>query len=177
MGDHLFQCGFQIGFSTDRRTATSVTLRDLNEVRVSLFGECTFTLALGFGVMNRPEVSMSTIAIHEPIFPLDHHSKMLVVEKHDLDRQVLAVTGRQFLDVHLKAAVAINIDDERIAGEELTFFPVADAAANTFRVRVELPDGSATLYPGMFVKVGFVVTIEGQRSPVTIYLDSIRFVD
>jgi len=34
---------------------------------------------------------------------------------------------------------------------------VADAAANTFRVRVDLPDGSATLYPGMIVKVGFVV--------------------
>lgn len=51
----------------------------------------------------------------------------------------------------------VYVGDERIGGEELTFFPVADAAANTFRVRVDLPDGSATLYPGMFVKVGFVV--------------------
>mgnify|MGYP001827713474 FL=1 len=39
----------------------------------------------------------------------------------------------------------------------MTFFPVADPAANTFRVRVNLPDGAATLYPGMFIKVGFVV--------------------
>lgn len=51
----------------------------------------------------------------------------------------------------------VYIGDERIAGTQLTFFPVADSAANTFRVRVELPEGSATLYPGMFVKVGFVV--------------------
>ncbi len=51
----------------------------------------------------------------------------------------------------------VYIDDERIAGKELTFFPIADTAANTFRVRVDLPDGSATLYPGMIVKVGFVV--------------------
>jgi len=51
----------------------------------------------------------------------------------------------------------VYVDDERIAAAQLTFFPVADAAANTFRVRVDLPDGSATLYPGMFVKVGFVV--------------------
>ncbi|MBT8102602.1 MAG: efflux RND transporter periplasmic adaptor subunit [Gammaproteobacteria bacterium] len=51
----------------------------------------------------------------------------------------------------------VYIDDDRIAGKELTFFPVADTAANTFRVRVDLPDGSATLYPGMIVKVGFVV--------------------
>lgn len=51
----------------------------------------------------------------------------------------------------------VYVDDKRIAAEALTYFPVADAAANTFRVRVDLPDGSATLYPGMFVKVGFVV--------------------
>ncbi len=51
----------------------------------------------------------------------------------------------------------VYIADQRIAGTELTFYPVADVAANTFRVRVDLPDGSATLYPGMIVKVGFVV--------------------
>jgi len=51
----------------------------------------------------------------------------------------------------------VYIGGDRIAGTELTFYPVADAAANTFRVRVDLPDGSATLYPGMIVKVGFVV--------------------
>ena len=50
----------------------------------------------------------------------------------------------------------VYIDGQRIAAEELTFFPVADADANTFRVRVELPENSATVYPGMFVKVGFV---------------------
>ncbi|MDH3620095.1 MAG: efflux RND transporter periplasmic adaptor subunit [Gammaproteobacteria bacterium] len=49
------------------------------------------------------------------------------------------------------------VDNKRIEAESLTFFPVADAAANTFRVRVNLPDGAATLYPGMFIKVGFVV--------------------
>jgi RND family efflux transporter MFP subunit len=51
----------------------------------------------------------------------------------------------------------VYVDDERIDAEQLTYFPVADAEANTFRVRVDLPDGSATIYPGMFVKVGFVV--------------------
>ena len=51
----------------------------------------------------------------------------------------------------------VYVDDKRIPAEDLTYFPVADAAANTFRVRLDLPDGSATLYPGMFVKVGFVV--------------------
>ena len=36
-------------------------------------------------------------------------------------------------------------------------FPVADAATNTFRVRASLPAASITLYPGTFVKIGFVV--------------------
>jgi len=49
------------------------------------------------------------------------------------------------------------VDGERIEAASLTFSPVADDAANTFRVRVNLPDGAATLYPGMFIKVGFVV--------------------
>jgi RND family efflux transporter MFP subunit len=51
----------------------------------------------------------------------------------------------------------VYVKGERIAAESLTFFPVANAEANTFRVRVNLPDGAVTLYPGMFVKVGFVV--------------------
>lgn len=44
-----------------------------------------------------------------------------------------------------------------IAAESLTFFPVADAATNTFRVRASLPAAGVTLYPGTFVKIGFVV--------------------
>jgi RND family efflux transporter MFP subunit len=47
--------------------------------------------------------------------------------------------------------------DRAVAAESLTFYPIADAKTNTFRVRVNLPKGSATLYPGTFVKVGFVV--------------------
>ena len=49
------------------------------------------------------------------------------------------------------------VGDERVAAASVTYFPVADAAANTFRVRVNLPDGVGPLYPGMFIKVGFVV--------------------
>jgi RND family efflux transporter MFP subunit len=51
----------------------------------------------------------------------------------------------------------VYVGTDAIAADSLTFFPIADPAANTFRVRVNLPSGSATLYPGMFVKVGFVV--------------------
>jgi RND family efflux transporter MFP subunit len=54
-----------------------------------------------------------------------------------------------------KAFVYAN--GQRIAAESLTFYPVADPVTNTFTVRVNLPEDSVTLFPGMFVKVGFVV--------------------
>lgn len=67
------------------------------------------------------------------------------------------VPQSMFRAVHTIGKAFVYIDDERIEAESLTFFPVADSGSNTFRVRVNLPDGAATLYPGMFVKVGFVV--------------------
>ena len=39
----------------------------------------------------------------------------------------------------------------------VTIFPYANSASNTFRVRLDLPDGQFGLYPGMFVKVAFVI--------------------
>jgi RND family efflux transporter MFP subunit len=51
----------------------------------------------------------------------------------------------------------VYVGDERVPAESLTFFPVADPVTNTFRVRVNLPEGRVALFPGMYVKVGFVV--------------------
>lgn len=53
-----------------------------------------------------------------------------------------------------KAAVYVN--GRRIEATQVTIFPEADPATNTFRTRVDLPANAADLYPGMFVKVGFV---------------------
>lgn len=51
----------------------------------------------------------------------------------------------------------VHYGETDIAAESITFFPVADAGSNTFRVRVNLPQADVVLYPGMFVKVGFVI--------------------
>lgn len=51
----------------------------------------------------------------------------------------------------------ILTDEGRITPIKLTMFPFADPGTNTFRVRLELPAGQFSLYPGMFVKVAFVV--------------------
>lgn len=67
------------------------------------------------------------------------------------------VPQSMFRAVHTIGKAFVYVEGKRIAAESLTFFPVADTGSNTFRVRVNLPDGAATLFPGMFVKVGFVV--------------------
>jgi RND family efflux transporter MFP subunit len=52
---------------------------------------------------------------------------------------------------------AIYVDGRRIDATKLTLAPQASPDTNTFRVRVDLPENAADLYPGMFVKVAFVV--------------------
>jgi len=52
-----------------------------------------------------------------------------------------------------------------IPAQRLVFFPYADSKTNTFEVRVDLPEGTRGLFPGMFVKVGFAV---GQRQRLVV---------
>ena len=44
-----------------------------------------------------------------------------------------------------------------VDGIKLTISPYADQASHTFKVRVDLPLGRHSVYPGMFVKVAFVI--------------------
>ena len=73
----------------------------------------------------------------------------------DLPQQVAA-------KVREHRAAFILSDEGRIKATAVTIFPYADSASNTFRVRLELPQGQFSLYPGMFVKVAFIVG-ESQR--------------
>lgn len=57
---------------------------------------------------------------------------------------------------------AIYVDGRRIEATKLTVFPEAAGTSNTFRARLELPENATDLYPGMFVKVAFVIG-EGER--------------
>jgi RND family efflux transporter MFP subunit len=51
---------------------------------------------------------------------------------------------------------AVYVEGRRIEATKVTVFPEAAAASSTFRARLELPENATDLYPGMFVKVGFV---------------------
>jgi RND family efflux transporter MFP subunit len=65
---------------------------------------------------------------------------------------------------------AVYVDGRRIEVSRLTIFPEAARPSNTFRARLELPENAADLYPGMFVKVGFVV---GQLQRVLVPLRTV----
>jgi len=68
----------------------------------------------------------------------------------DLPQEVAALVRQ-----HRKAYVMTA--EGRVETKNVTIFPFAHSASNTFRVRVELPQGQFGLYPGMFVKVAFVI--------------------
>ena len=62
-------------------------------------------LTKGLGVVNRTQIGVSPLPLHEAILPLHDHSQVLVVQQQDLDRQILAVTCGQLLTVHLTASI------------------------------------------------------------------------
>lgn len=50
-----------------------------------------------------------------------------------------------------------EISGRWVPAEEVTVFPVADPRSDTFKVRLQLPEAIEGVFPGMYVKVGFVV--------------------
>jgi hypothetical protein len=52
---------------------------------------------------------------------------------------------------------AVYVGERRVEATKLTVFPEAATPSNTFRARLDLPENATDLYPGMYVKVGFVV--------------------
>ena len=72
-------------------------------------------------------------------------------------RVVVDLPQRAAVQVRDHAKAYVLTGEGRIEAAAVTIFPFADSASNTFRVRIELPQGQFSLYPGMFVKVAFVV--------------------
>jgi RND family efflux transporter MFP subunit len=73
-------------------------------------------------------------------------------------RTVVAVPQNYIAEIrkHTKAKVLLPNGD-RVLAERLTIFPFAEPLSNTFRVRVDLPNGVAGLFPGMFIKTAFIL--------------------
>jgi len=54
-------------------------------------------------------------------------------------------------------AATVHAGEREVPAERITVFPAASAGSNTVRIRIDLPAGTAGLFPGMFVKVGFAI--------------------
>lgn len=63
-----------------------------------------------------------------------------------------------------------QIGQRWIRADAVTVFPVADPRSDTFEVRLRLPDGVGNVFPGMYVKVGFM---SGTQSALVIPLSSV----
>ncbi len=72
-------------------------------------------------------------------------------------RVVVDLPQRLAAEVRTHREAFVLTDEGRVKAGSVTIFPYAHSASNTFRVRLELPQGQFALYPGMFVKVAFVV--------------------
>lgn len=64
----------------------------------------------------------------------------------------------------------ILVNGQWIDAGHVTVFPIADPASNTFEVRLGLPDGIEQVYPGMYIKVGF---ISGSQRQLVIPLSAV----
>jgi len=54
-------------------------------------------------------------------------------------------------------AIVYGPDNIKIPASDLTVFPFADPKSNTVTVRIALPDGTKSIFPGMLVKAAFTI--------------------
>ena len=106
------------------------------------------------GILTERKVSVGEMA--SPGQPL--------VSGISLDNLRVAVDVPQSLIGAVRSGARAQVylpDGTPIESKAVTVFPYADPGSNTFKVRVDLPaiaaPGARPLFPGMFVKIGFVV--------------------
>lgn len=74
------------------------------------------------------------------------------------DMRVVTAVPQSVIDrVRRHNRAEVWIEAQSVAVKGLTFFPHADPATHAFKVRLALPAGLTGVYPGMMVKVRFVV--------------------
>lgn len=111
--------------------------------------EYTFVRAPYAGIVTQRHVEAGeSVGVGQPL--MSGISLELLRVSVDLPQQIAA----QF---RKSKKAAVLTDEGRVVPVSLTIFPFADPGTNTFTARLDLPEGQFGLYPGMFVKVAFVV--------------------
>ena len=73
---------------------------------------------------------------------------------------------------HRSARVILLENNISIATENLTIFPYANAENHSFQLRADLDESAQAIFPGMLVKVAFIV---GQRQRLMVPADSLVY--
>ena len=150
---------FDQGASTRRELDQATAARDSAAARVTAArsalreaeqqAEYTLVRAPYAGIVTERHVELGeTVVVGQPLM------SGLSLESLRVNVQLPQTAVGQVREFRTAAVVT---DQGRVIPEGITIFPFADAATNTFTTRVELPPGQFGLYPGMFVKVAFVV--------------------
>ena len=79
---------------------------------------------------------------------------------------------RQYEQAYVYIKSWVGDDLTQLAVEKITIFPVADQTSNTFKVRLDLPEGIKSLFPGMFVKASLIT---GEKQVLMVPKQSIVF--
>lgn len=150
---------FEAESSSKREYDQALATRDAAVARVEAMRSAVATAKqkLEYTLVRAPYAGIVTeryvevgeaVSVGQPLMSgLSLESLRVVV---DLPQQVAA-------KVRKYQTAVILTEDGRIDVAGLTIFPFADSASNTFTARVEMPPGQFALYPGMFVKVAFVI--------------------
>jgi RND family efflux transporter MFP subunit len=149
----------QSGLSSQRDYDQAVAARDAAAARVAAERssidaarqqlEYTLVRAPYAGIVTARHVEVGeAVTVGQPLMSgLSLEALRVVV---DLPQQ-LAAKVRKY------RSAAVLTDEGRVTVAEITIFPFADSASNTFTARLDLPPGQFALYPGMFVKAAFVI--------------------
>jgi len=149
---------FESGSASRREYDQALAARDAAKARIEAAQssvqtaqqqlEYTLVRAPYAGIVTARHVEVGeAIGVGQPLMSgLSLETLRVVV---DLPQQIAANVRGQ------KKAFVLT-DQGRVEAEDVTIFPFAHGASNTFRVRIDLPEGQFSLYPGMFVKVAFV---------------------
>lgn len=107
-------------------------------------------------------VTARNVQVGEAVAP---GQPLLAISAHGALRVVATVPQSEAERVRGLRHASVHVGGRRVEATRLTVFPAADASSGTFRVRVELPDPTPGLAPGMHAKVGFVT---GESSLVSV---------
>ena len=150
---------FRSGSSSKREYDEAVAARDASVARVTAARasadaakqqlEYTLVRAPYAGIVTARHVEVGeAVTVGQPLMSgLSLEALRVVV---DIPQQVAAM-------VREDRQAFVLTGEGRVEATSVTIFPYAHSASNTFRVRLDLPQGQFDLYPGMFVKVAFVV--------------------